>query len=231
MKRRRRRGEDAFCEKVKKCSSYLRADGCRGRVEQRLHGVLAAHESVDRPPLPVPPPLRPSPQGPQQVSGPRHLATKLLLQRRQPDEVLQRGRAGARGPGVGRAALRVALGAGADARGEAVGDGEREGDGGGRGGARGRRVGVAEGGRGRQRVVGAGVQAGVWRGAAGVRRAGGVAGEVGLGVDARRSVRFHLELQEVKVVEVLHGERAGGQGGHGEGGRGHGVSAGWSFFP
>lgn len=32
----------------------------------------------------------------------------------------------------------------------------------------------------------------------------------------RRGVRFDLELEQVKVVEVLHGQGAGGQRGHGQ---------------
>lgn len=77
-------------------------------------------------------------------------------------------------------------------------------------------MGVAERGRGRQRVVRAGTQAGVLRRVAGVWRAGGVLGQAWLRVGGalrgqRGRVRFHLELEQIKVVEVLHGKRAGGQ--------------------
>lgn len=109
---------------------------------------------------------------------------------------------------MGRAALHVPLRAGTDARGEAVGDGEWEGDGrrrrGEGGGARRRRVGITERRRGRQRVVRAGAQTGVRRWVAGVRGAGRVLGEARLGIGAlcgeRGSVRFHLKLEQVKVV-------------------------------
>ena len=146
---------------------------------------------------------------------------------------------GTLGPAVARAPLHIPLRARADARVEAVRDGEGEGDGGGwgweGGRARGRRVGVAERGRGRQRVVRAGAQTGVlWR-VAGVRGARGVVARFGIRTRRRewRSVRFHLKLEEVKVIQVLHGQRAGGERGHGEGRRGHDVSrcccCWWSF--
>lgn len=55
---------------------------------------------------------------------------------------------------------------------------------------------------------------------------GGVEGEARLGERTggrkRRTVRLHLKLEEVKVIEVLHGQWTGGEGGHGERGRRHG---------
>lgn len=65
-------------------------------------------------------------------------------------------------------------------------------------------MGVAERWRGWQGVVRAGAQAGVLRRVAGIWRAGGVLGETRFGKRTwrreRRSVRFHLKLEKVKVI-------------------------------
>lgn len=206
----------------RRTSRYLGADGRSGRVQQSLHSVFTAQEAVDWAPVAIAA-LGPPSQSSQQSGGPGNLAAKLLLQGGQPDQVLQRGRGGTLGPGVDGAAVNIPLRARADAGGEAVGDGEREGDGGRGGregrGARGRRVGVAECRRGWQRVVRTGAQAGVLGGVAGVWGAGGVLRGPRFGIGTwrrqRRRVGFHLKLEKVKIIQVFHCQRAGGQGGHG----------------
>lgn len=110
-------------------STYLGADSCSSRVQQSLHSILAAQKAIDRPPVTISALWDPS-QGSQQSGWSGCLATELLLQGCQPDQVLQRGRGGALGRAMDGAAIHVPLRARADAGGEAVGDGEREGDGG-----------------------------------------------------------------------------------------------------